>query len=205
MGQCCSSKRQQVSQMAGNEVRDLSMKTGLNIDELKSYYGEFIKDYPCGHVNKKQFRKIYRNFSSDDAKEREKVEQVFKTFDQNNDGTIDFREFMIALSCLSKGTLEQKLSLAFYLYDENGDGVLSFEEVLDIVKAMYSMAKDQSATANLPPAEVFAKGLFAELDKDKDGIVTLEEFMEVGCHDVIVANLLLANVAVDGIEEDYFE
>uniref|UniRef100_H2XXP3 EF-hand domain-containing protein n=1 Tax=Ciona intestinalis TaxID=7719 RepID=H2XXP3_CIOIN len=120
--------------MAGNEVRDLSMKTGLNIDELKSYYGEFIKASVVGSRRWSlfQFINLY------DAKEREKVEQVFKTFDQNNDGTIDFREFMIALSCLSKGTLEQKLSLAFYLYDENGDGVLSFEEVLDIVKVSIS-------------------------------------------------------------------
>lgn len=49
-------------------------------------------------------------------------------------GTIDFREFTIALSKLSQGTIRQKLSLAFYLYDENCDGVLTFDEVLGIVE-----------------------------------------------------------------------
>ena len=54
-------------------------------------------------------------------------------------GTIDFREFTIALSKLSQGTIRQKLSLAFYLYDENCDGVLSFDEVLGIVEVIMSL------------------------------------------------------------------
>ncbi len=40
---------------------------------------------------------------------------AFATFDKNNDGSIDFDEFLIALSASSQGKLDDRLEVAFDL------------------------------------------------------------------------------------------
>jgi Ca2+-binding EF-hand superfamily protein len=98
----------------------------------------FLKDCPSGMLTKDEFQKIYRQFFPF-GDPSSFADYVFNVFDSDKSGSIDFKEFICALSVTSRGKMEDKLDWAFQLYDIDGDGKISYEEMLAIVEAIYKM------------------------------------------------------------------
>jgi Ca2+-binding EF-hand superfamily protein len=89
-------------------------------------------------LTKEEFQKIYRQFfpSGDPSSF---ADYVFNAFDSDKSGSIDFKEFICALSVTSQGKMEDKLDWALQLYDIDRDGKISYEEMLAVVEAIYKM------------------------------------------------------------------
>ncbi|XP_029924680.1 Kv channel-interacting protein 1b isoform X1 [Myripristis murdjan] len=108
---------------------------------------------------------------------------LFNAFDTTNNGSIKFEDFVMGLSTLLRGTLREKLEWTFHLYDINRDGYINREEMTEIVRAIYDMMGKYTYPAikgDVPQQHVDA--FFQKMDKNKDGVVTLEEFI-VACQE----------------------
>jgi len=99
-------------------------------------------------LTKEEFQKIYKQFFPF-GDPSSFADYVFNVFDADKSGTIDFKEFICALSVTSRGKMEDKLDWAFQLYDIDGDGKISYEEMLAIVEAIYKMVRLRCCTSTV--------------------------------------------------------
>lgn len=149
------------------------------IDDWYRWYKSIVSDTPRNRIDIIEFKKIYSRMYPSGVEDKY-VEHVFRSFDTNGDEEIDFREFMVSLSATSRGTLDQKLEWAFKVYDINGDGFITRNEMLEVFFAMHKMMSvhDLGAKEESKNIEAQVDDIMYRLDKDHDGKISLEEFVE---------------------------
>lgn len=113
-------------------LEELQVSTQFTQEELCAWYQSFLRECPGGRITRQQFQGIYAKFFPD-ADPKAYAEHVFRSFDANSDGTLDFKEYVVALHMTTAGRPSQKLEWAFSLYDVDGNGAISKSEVLEIV------------------------------------------------------------------------
>nr|XP_027235853.1 Kv channel-interacting protein 1-like [Penaeus vannamei] len=152
--------------------------TRFTKEELQFMYRGFKQECPTGVISEETFKEIYGKFFplGDSAMY---AHYVFGTMDQDGSGTITFGDFIMGLSVLLKGTLQERVNWIFNLYDINNDGYITREELIDIVTSIYDLMGDQAnPCVDDSTAVDHVDKVFQKLDLNKDGVVTMDEFME---------------------------
>jgi len=169
------------SKLSPQDIRELASQTNCSHQEIKKFYKNFRKNQPDGKLSKKQFEDLYRRFFPEGDAEKF-AEHSFKTFDRDGDGTLDFQEFMLALSITtSRGTFQQKLRWAYNMYDMDGDGFITKVEMKEIMQAVYKMVGEENMLEFMGDemtVDERVDEIFSKMDKDGNCQISTDEFFE---------------------------
>ena len=160
------------------ELLYVMKQTNLDATTINDWYGGFISDCPTGKMTPSHFSHMYKMLIPSGDTEKF-CKHVFRTFDTDNNGYIDFVEFLLAVNVTSNGSAEEKLKWAFKLYDIDGNGSISQEEMSKVVRSIYAMLGSRTSESDNSAAEK-AKAVFQSLDTDGNSVLSEDEFVD-GC------------------------
>ncbi len=98
---------------------------------------------------------------------KEEVHGIYKNLDMDNNGFIEYEEFVRAAVSKEKFMNDNILRFAFRYFDKDGSGEITFDEIEEVFKK--NVADKKNVTQGL-------KQIINEVDINGDGIISFEEF-----------------------------
>jgi len=155
-------------QLSEEDMDYIASNTAISRENIEQQFKVFITNHPDGKISKKSFKTMMKACYPG-ANVEKLTKHIWRMYDSNNDGSIDFRELMMVLYIMSDGTPEQNLKQIFKIFDLNNDGKINQEEMNKITKDLSKLFNDDKN---------MAENIFKEMDENKDGEISEEEFIK---------------------------
>ena len=119
-----------------------------------------------GKLSKDELLEEYTKMMGE-ADAREEVERIMKEVDSDNNGFIDYSEFLKGSIDSSKILSVDNLKLAFQMFDQDGSGTISAAELKKVI-----------AGSGLSDSKIW-NDIIVEVDVNGDGEIDMEEFQKI--------------------------
>ncbi len=161
--------------LSSKDLKFLMKQTGQSKEDVSALFASFVENNPDAILSKTEFCALYDKLRPESAEQIDEIAgYIFECFDSDNNGTINFNEFMIAYALTSRGDYEDKLNYAFDLYDIDDNGTLNKQELRAVLTCMLDMLGADKRGHNL---ESLTNECLGQLDDTNDGTITKEEFI----------------------------
>ena len=155
--------------LSDEDITLLKFTSKKTEEEIRQIFDEFLEDFPSGKIEPQYVQKLMDHTLPEKYTE-DLGKQIFHVYDINNDGVIDFREFMMVYYLLSEGAPEDVFSGVFRMFDKDGNGDISMVEVTHLVTIIFKFLKKENP--ELETEQFMAQTTFFEFDENGDGRVT---------------------------------
>jgi Ca2+-binding EF-hand superfamily protein len=90
-----------------DDVKMLEDNTDLKREKILEWFEDFKKECKNGELDKKNFTRFYKELMPNHSNADKFCEFVFKAFDKDHSGSIDFTEFLLSFSITARGNVEE--------------------------------------------------------------------------------------------------
>ena len=135
-------------------------------NELQVVFDQFDKDKD-GKISGKELENAMVSMGQNPTEDE--INEMMKEVDLNQDGLIDFDEFMILMTKSSPDTqTEEEVINAFRVFDKEGNGLIASSELKHIMMTIGDKMTEEEADE-----------MVNEADIDEDGMINYEEFVRM--------------------------
>uniref|UniRef100_A0A0G4FHK8 EF-hand domain-containing protein n=1 Tax=Chromera velia CCMP2878 TaxID=1169474 RepID=A0A0G4FHK8_9ALVE len=156
------------------EIQSFAEETYFNPDQIRHIHKSFkaisARRDDDGVIDLEEFS------SALGMEVNELSRQLFRSFDVNSDGVLNFREFLQGLSIMVLGSEKERLRLAFNIYDIDRDGSISRDELYSLCRSCLSgtsVAMTDETVHKLVDAALLSA------DLDGNGVIDIDEFEQL--------------------------
>lgn len=124
-------------------IAKLTQDTRLSEEEVGALYARFRRIAPDGMMDFDQFRRTMGmlGLTPDDFL----PQRMFSVFDSNQDGYLDYQEFISHVAIMLRGTEDEKLELSFRLTNISGSDHITLPEFKELIHACNHMRRSLGA------------------------------------------------------------
>ena len=142
--------------------------TEEQINAYKEAFSLFDKDRD-GKISAKELGTVMRSLGQTPSESE--VADMINEIDMDNDGSVDFPEFLTMMARKMKDTdTEEEVREAFRVFDRNGNGYISSAELRHVLISIGDKLTEDEADE-----------MIREADIDGDGQINYEEFSRILC------------------------
>ncbi|XGW11048.1 hypothetical protein V3C99_012501 [Haemonchus contortus] len=154
-------------------------ETHFSKNEIRSIYRAFKETSPNAVINKSILKEKFAElFPHGDIEHY--TDLLFATFDNDGNGTINFQEFVRALSILCRGTMDEKLDWLYKLYDPKDKGEITWHRLFYVITSMDDlMGRRARPLSTREQRAQHAHNVFKKFDIGKRGRISKEDFITV--------------------------
>ena len=187
----CTRERKASQPLTPDILVCIEKQTQASKEDVEKMYKNVLVKYPVGKITAEGLNIIMKTcFPSQYVDDLDT--HIFRMYDTNKDGVIDFHESLTAITIMGFGTMEEKLEQIFRLCDINNDGAIcrdEWERIFNILsnwkenrrwkkkvdKEVQIKARKVSTELIGPTTSELA---FKQMDKDGDSKITKDEFIQ---------------------------
>uniref|UniRef100_A0A8C5H1P6 EF-hand domain-containing protein n=1 Tax=Gouania willdenowi TaxID=441366 RepID=A0A8C5H1P6_GOUWI len=171
--------RKVIQTLAENISKQVEHFSKTETERLIREFHVLLKEPMSNHPGKEApgvDRGKFRNILHEDfgMTDRMIMDQVFRTFDKDNDGFLSVKEWIKGLSVFLRGTLDERIKYCFGVYDLNGDGYISREEMFHMLKS--SLIRQPTEEDPDEGIKDLVEIALKKMDHDHDGRLSFQDF-----------------------------